>query len=304
MALLVVRQIVLMLIILIIGCITYKTKLISLDGGRQLSNLLLYVVNPLMVFMAFLQDYDSELLKNFILTFIIGALAMGVLIPISFLLVPKKHLNACIERYAIVYNNVGFFGIPVVNAVLGSKGVLYLSAFIAAFNIYNWSHGVTTFRSGEEKISAKTVLKNMLNPTIIAAFLGFIFFFLRLRLPELPESALQLVADTNTPLAMIIAGIALSQNKIADVLRNKRLPIIIFISMFVTPALVIIPIRFLPIDVDVKAVLTIALACPAATTINSFALTFNKDSGYAAQIYSVSTIFAALTIPLFMLLYR
>ena len=61
----------------------------------------------------------------------------------------KEGKDTAIERFSSVYSNCGFMGIPLVNAMFGSEGVFYLTAFITVFNILAWTHGIIII-SGEK----------------------------------------------------------------------------------------------------------------------------------------------------------
>ena len=52
-ALLTFEKIIAMFIILIIGVLCYKLKFISIEGNKSLSSVLLFVVNPVIIFMSF-----------------------------------------------------------------------------------------------------------------------------------------------------------------------------------------------------------------------------------------------------------
>jgi predicted permease len=57
---------VIMFIIVIIGAICYKLKIISDDGKKQLSSLVLSVVNPLLIFLSYQTEFNSmrQFLRN------------------------------------------------------------------------------------------------------------------------------------------------------------------------------------------------------------------------------------------------
>ena len=58
------NQTMVMLILIVTGIICFKTGIITKDGNRELSKLVLSVVNPIVIFMAYQTDYNSELVKN------------------------------------------------------------------------------------------------------------------------------------------------------------------------------------------------------------------------------------------------
>ena len=187
-------------------------------------------------------DFDSRLVHNLLISFLVSAAAFAVLIAGSYLLIRKKEGRETeIERFAAIYSNCGFMGIPLVDAMFGSEGVLYLTGFITVFNLLVWSHGVILL-SGQK--SMKQVLKVFTSPTIISIFLGIITFFAGIRLPDTPSQALTLVKELNTPLAMIVSGVTISQTKLTDILHRLGIFRVCLIRLIIIPvvlSLVLVP---------------------------------------------------------------
>lgn len=297
MTLVILNQIIAMMVIMIIGIIAAKTKIITEKGNKELSNLLLMVVNPLVIFMAFQKDFSGELLRNLLVTFCLAMLTYAVLIPISHLLLKGSSQKSVVERFATVYSNCGFFGIPMVKAALGDEGVFYLTAVLAAFNIMVWTHGVLLMQQGKG-LSGKELLKNLTNGNIIGIILGLFCFFLRIHLGGNIRNGLQFVADMNTPLAMLIAGISLTQVRLGEVLKEKRVYLVSTLKLVIYPLLMIFLFRFIPAAEMVKQTVLIAVACPVGATVTLFAIRFDKDAPYASALYALNTIMAMLTMPL------
>ncbi len=62
-------------------------------------------------------------------------------------------------RFAVDFSNAGFMGLPLVEGIVGSKGVMYGSFFIVVFNIFCWTYGFRMM-SGGQKMSWKVLLFN------------------------------------------------------------------------------------------------------------------------------------------------
>jgi predicted permease len=58
------NQILEMFIIIFIGVICFKTKLIDEATNKKLSNILLLLVNPLIIFVSYQQEFSSKLLNG------------------------------------------------------------------------------------------------------------------------------------------------------------------------------------------------------------------------------------------------
>lgn len=289
------ERIVIMFIILLIGAFCYMKGLITKEGTKQLSVVELNLVNPILIFISYQKDYESEMAHNLLWAFILSAVSYAVAIVLSYLLVSKKQKSFSIERFSVVYSNCGFIGIPLINGLFGAEGVLYLTAYVTFFNFLVWTHGLMTMK---EKIDFSSALKALKAPSVIAIFLGLICYFTRLHLPSIPAQALQYISDMNTPLAMIIAGATTAQTNILAVFRKPRNYLICFYKLLAIPLIAFLGIRLFNAPSIVCTTLTVAAACPVATTGIMFAITLDKNSEKCSEFFTMSTLLSALTLPL------
>lgn len=291
------KQIIAMLVIMIVGVIVKKCKIITDQGNKELSNLLLLIVNPIVIFLAFQREFSYALISNLLAAFGLSFLSYVVTIPLSHFLICKKRPEYAIERFAVLYSNCGFFGIPIVMAALGSEGVFYLTAYLAMFNFFVWTHGVLLMQNSV-LLSKKEVLKNIANINVIASVAGLVCFVFQIRLlPEL-QTGLEYISNMNTPLAMLIAGITLSQMKLSDIVKEKGVYLVSALKLVVYPILMSMIFRFLPVEEIVKQTILIAIACPVGATVTLLALRFNKNAPYASMLYAATTIIALVVMPI------
>lgn len=284
-----------MLVLILIGILCSKTKIISQDTNRQLSSLVLQVVNPVVILMSFQTDYRPELAKNLLITFGLSAAAFVIMITISYILVRSKpQRDTAIERFASTYSNCGFMGIPLMNALFGAEGVFYLTAFITVFNISVWTHGVILI-SGERNL--KQAVKVLYSPTIIAIALGIIMFFTQIKIPSVPAQALQFIADMNTPLAMLVSGITISQTNVIKLLKKPRIYYICLLKLIVIPLILMTGLTLLDIDEKVRMTVLVAAAAPPAAMCTLFALRYGKNSLYSSEIFAAGTVLSVATLP-------
>ena len=141
-------------------------------------------------------------------------------------------------------------------------------------------------------------MKNFLSPAIIAVIVGIILFLFQLRLPQFIENPLEMIASMNTPLGMIVAGANLAQGNILKSLKNKRLYYLSFIKLIVYPLAGIIILWLLPLEFEVAFTVFIALACPAGASVVMFAQRYDRDAYYGSEIFVITTLLSAITLPL------
>lgn len=300
-ALKVLQQVVIMLLIMAVGMIAYRTKLISKEGNKQLSNLLLMVVNPALLFMSYQEELDAEHLHGLALSFGITTVCMLVMIVLSHFLISDKHEAYRVERFAATYSNCGFIGIPIVNGVFGAEGVFYLTGVVTVFNFMAWTHGLILMggKNGQ-KLTVKETAKNLCTPTLIAAVLGLIVYLTQLPLPSVLLEGIGYISDMNTPLAMLIAGLTLAQSDLKTVFLKKRIYYVSFLKLILYPMLILLMFRWMPIEPIVLLSITLSLGCPVAALCTAFGLRFDNHPVYASEIFAVSTILSAISLPLVM----
>ena len=89
MFLLIVSQLFKMLVILLVGIFCSRIGLVSTEGSRCISNLLLNIVNPCLILTVYQTDYNSDLVAGLLVSFAAAILSHIVAILISTLLIRK-----------------------------------------------------------------------------------------------------------------------------------------------------------------------------------------------------------------------
>ena len=91
---------------------------------------------------------------------------------------------------------------------------------------------------------------------------------------------------------------AIADANIRTVLKKKQIYYIAGIKLFVLPILFVILTAKLPLPILIKSTIAFAMACPTATTGTMFAIRYDKNSEYMAEIFSITTILSIFTIPI------
>ena len=77
----------------------------------------------------------------------------------------KEEARRRVLQFATVFSNCGYMALPLQSAILGQTGVFYGAAYIAVFNLVNWTYGLFLMGGSEVKFSIKKIL---INPGVIA----------------------------------------------------------------------------------------------------------------------------------------
>lgn len=296
------QQAFIMLVLILIGAGCFRFRLLSQSTVSEISRLVLTVVNPIVILLAYQRELKAELAVNLGWTFLLSVLSYAAAMLISYLAIPDKEgRETAIERFSCIYSNCGFMGIPLVQAMFELEGVFYLTAFITIFNILAWTHGVMQISGQHSLHSLKKVLRS---PAIIAIALGMFLFFTQLRLPELLTQPLAMVGELNTPLAMFVAGATIAQTNLPAVLKKPRVFYLCALRLLIIPAAALLLFLCTPFDSIIEMTVLAATAAPSAAMCTMQCINYQKNAAYASEIFAMSTLLSILTMPLCMMLYE
>jgi malate permease and related proteins len=293
------NQILIMFIIILVGMFSYRLKLIDQEANKKLSDIVLMLVNPLVIFVSYQKDFQATLLSGLLISLVLAVATHLFSIILAAFVLPKRGDNKdiAIERFAMIYSNCGFIGIPLVNGIFGSDGVFYLTAYMTIFNLVVWTHGVITMTGKSDR---ETIIKAVLSPSVIATLLGFVFFIARIMLPEPMLQAVSYIGNMNTPMAMLVAGVTMAQTDILKLISKIRIYYITFFKLIFVPIAMLFLYSIFDIPNIVLLTSILATACPTAATVNLFSIRYGKNYLYASELFTVTTILSFITIPIVM----
>lgn len=294
-------QVLIIFVLMGVGFVCSKAKLIDEKGTRQMTDVLLMIVMPCVLIKAYQKEFSPELIMGLLLAAFFALIIHVVGIVISTLIFKKEEsLKYRVSIFSSVYSNCGFMAIPLLSAAVGSDGVFYGSAYLAVFTILNWTHGICLYSGSLKEISIKRILKN---PGIIGTVIAIILFVTGIRLPYVINESVSYIAGLNTPLAMIVTGAYLTKVDFKKALKNASIYGVSLLRLVVIPIIAVIIARLAGIEPLIAKSVLIAAACPTAAAAALFATKYNLDSTYAAEAVSVTTILSVITIPLVLLLF-
>lgn len=286
------KRLVSMFLFMFIGAILYKKKYISEEGSKSLGNLLIRMSLPCVILKAFQVERTPERLQALMLSigFSILLLAAAILISRIFF------ANDPISHFAASFSNPGFFGIPLICAVLNDDAVFYVAPFIACLNILQWTYGVAVLTEKKVKIEWKNII---FSPFMFAFLLGVIIFLVQVNMPEILNVVIDNSANMNTPLAMLVSGVYMAKVNFRVMLTSGRLYAVSVVRLIVNAVVAGVILSFLPQSwYPLKICLFIAAACPVGSNVAVYAQLHGKDYVYAVETVVLSTIISVITLPL------
>ena len=294
-------QVLIIFILMSVGFFLSKAKVLTGEGIRQITNILLMVVTPCVLINAYQKEFTAESAKQLGISAILSFLMITATIIIATVIFRKEDtLKYRVSIFGSVYSNCGFMAIPLLSAAMGKDGVFYGSAYLAVFTILYWTHGICLYGGSVKEIELKKIITN---PGIIGTLVAIILFVCRIELPYVLKESVKSLADLNTPLAMIIMGSYLTSVDLKKALTGASIYIVTLLRLVIFPLSAILILRLFGADDAIAKSLLISAACPTAAVSALLATKYRLDAVYATEIVSVTTILSIITIPLILLLY-
>lgn len=297
--LLVASQVGTLFVMMGVGYVLTKIGKFSRETLSQTTFLLLYVVVPCLMIDTLQIPRSGELMRvmGVCMVITLGFYLACALVMCLFFRRQNPDTRA-VFRYGMMYGNIGFMGLPLIQAVLGEEGMVFAIMGQVGFTIFAWSHGVMLM-GGKEGFSVK---KMIFNPGIFGAVAGIGLFLLDFRLPAFLGDGVAFLGSMNSPLAMVVIGSQMASADLGATFRNPRLycaGLFKLVALPLATALVLLPFRLDPV---MYITLVILAATPTAGYTSIFSQQFGRDTATAAQMVTLTTLCCIVTLPCFAVL--
>lgn len=302
-------QLFLLFAMIFTGYFLRRLDLINSGMNEGVSKVIVYVAYPcLIVYNVGTMKLTSSLFRDFAQVALIGVgfFALYGLISQGWVRLTKQPEKLRdITALAIALPNNGFMGFPVALIFLGPKGLLLMTAHTVAFNIYTYTYGVYSLdRHKREKDygggNLTTVLKLLMNPNLLAIITGFILCLGKVPLNNPVGEYLTQIGKISTPMAMIYIGSVLAEGSVVETFTDSRIIRGSVIKLIGMPVITAAVVWFLPISVEVKAILILGSAFPSAAIPVMLVADRLEEAGIAGQMLFFSTVVSGVTLPIAM----
>lgn len=316
-------------LIILLGYFLGKKGIITPAGGKMLAKLVLTAGLPFLAFNSFMQNINYESLREGINLLVLGFAFHIVLIFATKLFYVKYKGNVDkhdILRVLTVFGSTTFFGIPII-AVLYPDGVLGASIFNIGYRVFLYSYGFIV--TSGLKMKRENLKEMILNPIVIATFLGMFIWMFQNSLPQVTvmgaEGPIQTafaridlvapwlfrpmttLASLSSPLAWISIGVTLSQVNVKVAAASKEswfysliklivIPLAVVGILFITTATGVFEVNFLTVAVVFLMALT-----PPATVAVAFSISSDREAVLSSNISLTATIAAVVLLPMMLI---
>lgn len=284
-----------------IGFFLRRRNIITEEGQRTLSDILLYVVLPCSILSSSAYQFDGSILKSLAIVAVASACFYASGLLISRQVSKRLPISEDKQRVFItmtVFANTGFVGFPLMTALFGQVGLLMAVIYNMMYNVFMYTVG-TRILSGQKRIDLRRIL---LNPVNIASFAAILIFVSPFRLPKLLGSPISAVGDMSVPLSMMIMGTSLVRVSFRDLLKDGYSLLTSFIRLILFPLLMLGAMLIVRPDPVTATVCVLMTALPCGTMNVIFAEKYDCAPDFASRAVIQSTVFMTVMLLLMSML--
>lgn len=315
-AIIVLGQMVVLFSMIVAGFIVCRKGVLSEETSGQLSKLVVNLFNPLLIVNSVLtptQEVTGEkMLMNvllvcvyFVIVFVCGLVAVLLLRPV----VHQRGLYLMM----MVFSNVGFMGIPVVQSIYGKAAVVYVAVYVLGYNALLYSLGSILAERSAAKFRGQALsrqgsvwqsVKKILNPGVIASLAAILVLLLKIQVPTFVGTFFDYMGNVTIPLSMMLIGASVAKMDVKDILGDVRMYVFLLLKMLLFPLFVLLIFRNLlnfwnlSVDSVLFGIFILEMGMPVGNVTALIAQEKGADPKFCSKGIVLSTLVSILTIPL------
>jgi malate permease and related proteins len=284
--------------LLIIGGMSRYYRYIDERDITRWSKFVLDILYPAFIFSTITRGFDHNRIHEVwmlpLIGFGIGIVGFIFGLALKYGLYSKDPDIVRTFLYGCMVNNYGFLPIVIVSNLWGTGMVANLFFLTLGSTIIQWTLGVSVLGAGD----AKTVIKNLFSPTLLAIIAGMLVSLTGVEhyIPSMIEKIIISAGSAAVPLMLILSGAALFNPAAWNV--TWQVLYLTIVRLIILPLLVIVGLRLLHLPQDVYVLSVLIALMPLAVSQTIFIRIFGGHPEYAACSSLISTIGSIITIPL------
>ena len=286
--------------IVLAGLVIRRVGWLTAEADRSLLRVCVNVLMPCLIFDSIIGNPALDRAENIVLPPLIGFASFFVGYMLALF---AGRLMQLTDKQARTFSfttgsyNYGYIAIPLVQAFFSRETIGVLFTHNLGVEIAFWTIGVVILTGS----SAKRAWRKVFNPPVVAIVISVALNFLGGAhwLPRLAPATAHMLGQCAVPLALVLTGATL-----ADVLRTTHprafgiVPLgAIVLRLGILPVLFLVTAKLLPCSIELKRVMVVQAAMPAAMLPIIFARHFDGDVDVAMQVVLATSVVGLLTIP-------
>lgn len=309
-----VSSVVEIVLIMALGYILRRNGWFGDTFGSNIASLITKIALPASIFMSVMKYLSRDKLASLGIGIIFPALA--VIISYLFAFAAVKIFRIRKGRRGIFINAVAnantiFIGMPLNNALFGSKAMSYFLIYYIVNTVSTWAFGVFLIQNDDPTSDGKTEKKEfnwrkLLPMPLVGFIFSIIWLLIGIPVPNFLGQTLSYVGSLVTPLSLIYIGIVLYDAGLNN-FHFERDSVLALIGRFIiSPLVLIILIKLgtgslgITLPSLMRQTLVVQSATPMLAVLPILGAEAHGDVKYATDVVVMSTVLFVIVVPILM----
>lgn len=290
-------------LVILIGWIAGKRKIIEFGHKKSLINFVTVISLPLLL----LDTTLKTPIENFTDIRVLSAITLGLsIVYYASYFMFKLFFKADLKKLAIAsitssFPNSTFMGIPVLLKLYDQSALVMIILLTIAANILLVSFTVVIVETHRDKDvhPLRHILKILNTPMITAPVLGMALSYFNIDFPEIFHSAFSLIGNTAPAVALFVMGVSISSSKLTI---SKEAGLMIFMKNIASPLIFWVLLLFFGVKGETFKQLVLIAAIPTATISPMLASQYEAYEIESNSASIIGTILSIITLGTFIFL--
>ena len=299
-----------MMIMMGVGYVLTGNHWFEEEFTNTIVKVILNISMPLMMLNTITSNFEKSSFLSMVKAAIIPFIAIIICYWVSILFSNMLKIDSDskgLYRTLFFNSNSIFMGLPINIALLGEVCVPYVLLYYIANTTCFWTLGISEiskdgakrFGRRVEPIFSKEGFKKILSPSLFGYISGIILVLLGIKLPLFLQDSSKSLGGLTTPLSMIFIGCILYKIKFSDVKLDKFNVSILIGRFIISPGIMLILTRIIPIPQMMRTVFVIQSAMPTMTSSAIVAKSYGSDEKKAVVSIGLTTVIFLIALPFY-----
>ena len=291
-------KMVIFVVLMVIGYIGARTKLLNGEFTKAASKLTLNVFMSATIINSVIanppQLSGGELAEVMLACCV--SIGLGYLLSALMVrLLPFNRERKPLMELLISVTNTMFIGVRVPEPVFGSQAVFYIAMSCIPFNVLLYTYGVWRMNQSGERV--KLHLKDMVCVPLIATVAALLIFVLDIPVPAVAKELCSTLSAATMPMSMLVIGSSLGGVSLLDAFKEKSLYFVSLMRLVLVPLLTLPVLRLITADPVLLGAMVIIAGCPSGIVVTVLAIQYGRDAEYTSKGILLNTVLSMVTLP-------
>lgn len=294
-------------LLILLGYVLAYFNIVTHEISRSLATYVFWVAAPAIIFLSICAYHDFYSMdKRFCLAYLLGIVFLGLVTYIYFRYRWRdQHSIALIESFSVTIKNTVIIGFPILAQIAGPVAAIPMAATIIIVNCIAAPFLMLMLEFSQHKRNKQvknggqllwlTFRGMMVNPLVLSAFLGVIFWLCHIGLTNSFKQTLTYLGSSFVPCALFAVGVDLKSFKLKSGM--AKVLVISLINLLICPLFAIALSHWLRLSAFYSVALVIFSAMPTAKTMYIYISQYRIFEKEMSMIISLTTVISLVTIP-------